>query len=38
MPASVSEAVVDNLEKYGVSIDVVYRVELIQKSLTGSFY
>ena len=28
----VSEAVVDNLEKYGVSIDVVYRVELIGRA------
>ncbi len=29
----VSASVVDNLEKYGVSIDVVYRVELVGKSL-----
>src|SRR5260221_4469541 len=33
----VADAVVDNLEKYGVSIDVVYRIELIGKSLTRLF-
>src|SRR5262249_51415707 len=29
----VSESVVENLEKYGVSVDVVYRIELLGKSL-----
>jgi site-specific recombinase len=29
----VSESVVENLERYGVSVDVVYRIELLAKSL-----
>jgi site-specific recombinase len=29
----VSESVVENLERYGVSVDVVYRIELLGKSL-----
>jgi site-specific recombinase len=29
----VSEIVVDNLERYGVSVDVVYRIELLGRSL-----
>jgi site-specific recombinase len=30
----VSEIVVENLERYGVSVDVVYRIELLGRSLT----